>query len=110
MMCPIHCKALKLAVQEARSDHGNVGQMGASEERIVEQDGIAITPVESIHQVLHGVRHAAQMHRDVCRLRNQPAAAIENRAGEIQAVPDVGRERGTAQGCAHLLAQRLHTA
>ena len=86
-----------------RRDDGDIGQMRASGERIVENDDIALPPGS------HGAarrRNAgcqrAQMNRNVRGLGDQFAVAIENRARKIEPFFDVGRKPGALERLAHL--------
>src|SRR5262249_23170085 len=51
----------------------------------------------------HRERRRAEMHRDVRRLGDQPAGAVEERAREVPAFPDVRREARPAEHHPHLL-------
>ena len=54
----------------------------------------------------HRLAHRAQVHGDVRRVRDQSGVAVEHRAGEVEPLADVGRDRGAAQHRAHLLGDR----
>ena len=100
----------ELTADVQRRDEGDVRQVGAPEERIVEDHHVAGRPGQATDDVPHGKGHAAQVDRDVGRLRAQPAGRIEDRAREVEAVADVGREGRVAQHHAHLVADGLEPA
>jgi hypothetical protein len=55
---------------------------------------------------LDGLAHRAEVHRDVRCVRDQVAAGVEDRAGEIETLLDVDRVRGGAEALAHLFGDR----
>ena len=50
------------------------------------------------------------MHRHVIAHGDHPCLAVEDRAGIVAPLLDVGRERGAPQGRAHLLGNGMHGA
>ena len=78
--------------------------MIAALERIIDDDDVALCPVgKAIQDGLHACRHGAQMRRNVGRLRDQPPGAVEQGAGKVQALLDVGRIGRAPQRDAHFL-------
>ena len=59
------------------------------------------------HHGRDGVRHRAQMDGDVLRLRDHPAACVEQGGGTVAPLLDVGGERGAHEGRTHLFRDRL---
>jgi hypothetical protein len=94
----------QLAVDEQRRDQGHVGQVRPAEKRIVHDHHVPRGPLHTPDNLPHGIGHAAQVDRDVRGLSTQLAVGVEHRAGKVQAVLDVGRQGGTLQGGAHLIA------
>ena len=58
---------------------------------------------------LDRARHAAEVHRNVRRLRDQPARAVEDRARVVEPLLDVRRVRGAHERRAHLLGGTRRT-
>ncbi len=102
-------KALSRSSAKQRRNQGHIRQVGAAQEGIVEYDHITGPPLNPRHNPLHGVGHAAKMHRDVSGLGAEPALRIEYRTGEIEPVADIRRKGRIAQHRAHLVAHRLQT-
>ena len=50
------------------------------------------------------------MHRHMIAHGNDPSLRIEDRAGVIAALDDIGRDRGAAKRRAHLFGNRMHGA
>mmetsp|Transcript_38687 Transcript_38687/g.66886 ORF Transcript_38687/g.66886 Transcript_38687/m.66886 type:complete len:386 (-) Transcript_38687:1797-2954(-) len=95
-----------LAVVEDRRDNSDIRQVTASRElRMIRHQHITffqiVTPVLDL--IPDGLRHGSQMHWQVRGIGHKPAAGIEQRAGEIQALFDVHADRGALQRAAHLL-------
>ena len=88
---------------EHRRYHRHVGQMGAAQVGVVDHQEVAGAPVAAFHQVRHGVGHGAQVHGNVRGLGAEAAGGVEDGAGKIQPVLDVGRQRAGAQQGAHLV-------
>ena len=84
--------------------------MGATEKRIIEDHLVTRTPGDARDDTSHRKRHAAQVHRDVRGLRAQRTIDIEHRAGEVQAVADIGENaalRSTSPISPHTASRRL---
>ena len=90
---------------EARGDHGDVVEVGAAGERVVDHGLVARAhPVtEVLDDRGHRRGHRAQVHRDVLGLGQQPAPGVEHRGGAVGPFLDVGTERRALQHRAHLL-------
>ena len=50
-----------------------------------------------------GIRHGAEVDRDVLGLGDHPPAPVEERGRAVAALLDVGRERGADEHGAHLV-------
>ena len=98
----------RLLDMKHRIDRSHVWEMRATKVRIIQQDQVVWLPVEPLDDVRHGVRHAAEVHRDMRRLTKQPTVRIEHRTGVVEPVLDVRRERRAPQHYPHLVANRLH--
>ena len=97
-----------VAGDEDGQHHGDVGKMRSACIGIVEDGDVARRKDNRRDGCLHGHRHGAQMDRHVIAHRDYPALAVENGAGIIAPLFDIGRERGAAQGGAHLLGNGMH--
>ena len=97
----------KRLVMKYRCDHRDIGQVGAAEKRVIEDHLVSRTPGDARDDVSHRKRHAAQVHRDVSGLRAQGTIDIEHRAGEVQAIADIGRKCGVAQDQPHFAAHGI---
>ena len=105
-------------VVEHRHDHGDIGQVRAAPEGIVDRIGIAApqpAPVARLSILARAthfehardtVAHASKVHGDVRRIGDQRAGRIEQRAGEIEPFLDVYRGCGVLQHHAHFLGNR----
>ena len=85
--------------------HRHVGQVRPARERVVQDPDLAG------RRVMGGdcgdrVGHRAEVDGDVLRLRDHPAALVEERSRAVPALLDVGGERGANQHGAHLLRDR----
>jgi hypothetical protein len=75
----------------------------AALEGVVDDDDVAFLPGgEAVENGEHAGWHRAQVGRDVGRLRNHAPRAVENRAGKIEPLFDVGRVGRASQCNAHL--------
>ncbi len=110
MMSTVGDKSEQLSVDKQRCDHGDVRQVSTAEEGIVNHHHVAVSPAQTTDDIAHGIGHTAEVNRNMRRLGTELAPGIEDRAGEIETVLDVGREGGAAQHRPHLLADRLDTA
>ena len=88
-------------------DKGDVGQVRAAQERIVEHHHITGTPVQVLDNIGHRIGHTTQMHGYMRRLRAELSVLIEYRAGIIQPILDIGGKRRVLQHRAHFVTNRL---
>ena len=74
-------------------------------EGVVGHDHVARTRVlgEACEHRAHRRSHGAQVDGNVGRVGDQPARGVEDRAGVVEALLDVGRHRGVAKHRTHLL-------
>jgi len=78
-------------VQEDGGDEGDVGQVGAAEVGIVEDDDIAGLPVVEYGEGGgDAVGHGAEVGGDVGGLGDEAPGAVEEGAGEVEALFYVG--------------------
>jgi hypothetical protein len=91
--------------QEHGRDDGQVGQVRAAAVGIVEQHGVARSHRHALDRGLDAHRRRAQVDRQVRGLADHAPAAVEERAGEVAPLADVGRERGAQERRAHLLGR-----
>ena len=86
-------------IVEHRRHHRDVRQVRAARARIVA--GVhrprAAAPAPSASERAHRLAHRPEVHRNVRRVRDQPAARVEHRAREVEPLADVGRHRGAPQ-------------
>ena len=84
---------------EYRRDDGDVRQVGAAVERVVQRDDVAglqrKAPV--IEDGADALAHRAEVDRDVRRVGHQIAVGVEDGAGEVQTFLDVHAHRGVLQ-------------
>ena len=97
------------AGQENRGHHGHVGQMRSARERVVQDRDVTGTERHGGDRRAHGQRRRPQVDGNVRRLRDQPAAGVEQRAREVTSLLDVGRQRRAAEDDAHLLRDGRQT-
>ncbi len=90
------------AVEDGR-DAGDVGQVRSAVIGIVDQDEVAVLEGQGGQGGLHGQGHGPEMDGDVRALGQRLAALVEDGAGIVLALLDVGGEGGAAQDGAHLL-------
>ncbi len=95
---------------EHRNDHRDVGQMRTAAVGIVQHISVAAldpAPVPSltarVDDRADALTHRTQVNRNVRRVGDQRAVAVEDRAGEIEPLLDVHAGRGRLQRDAHLL-------
>jgi hypothetical protein len=91
--------------EDGAGDEGHVGQVGAARVRVVEDRDLARLEPEP-HDGRDRVGHRAEVDRDVLRLRDHPAALVEQRRRAVASLLDVRRERRADQDGAHLLRDR----
>ena len=73
-------------------------------EGVVDDHQVAFFPGgEAVEDGQHAGGHGAQVRRDVGGLGDEAAGAVEERAGEVQALLDVGRIGCALERNAHLL-------
>ena len=94
-----------VGVDVGGGDEGDVGQVGAAEIGVVEDDDVAGPEAvgESLEGSLDGCRHRAQVDRLVRGLGDHFGGGIEEGAGEVLALLHVGGVAGALKCHAHLL-------
>ncbi len=102
---PAGREAEQLAGGEDRGDQGDVGQVGAALEGVVEDPHIA-RGLLAVEHGRHGVGHGPQVNGDVLGLHDELAGGVEERRGAVAPLLDVRRVRGPDEDRAHLLAGR----
>lgn len=85
---------------------GDVRQMAAPAEGIVDNKDVAGGEGVAAKGMGHGAGHGAEMNRDVGGLGDQVAVSVENGAGEILAFLDVGGKRRAGEDDSHLFGNR----
>jgi hypothetical protein len=68
---------------------GDIRQVGSAGEGIVQHEGVAGIRIQRHHR-RHGIRHGAQVHRDVGRLRDHLPVGVEHRRRGVPALAHVG--------------------
>ena len=96
-------KKLELAAEEDGGDAGDVGQVGPAPVGIVEDDEIALLEGHGPERGLDGQGHGPEVDRDMRALGQRFAVPVEEGAGEILALLDVGGEGRPAEDGAHFL-------
>ena len=91
------------AVGEHGGDDGDVREVRAAGEGVVEDPGVARRLV-LVEYGRHGGGHRSQMHRDVLGLHHQLALGVEEGSGGVAALLDVGRVGRADEHHAHLVA------
>ncbi len=98
---------------EPRHNHGYVGQVRSAVIWRVENIDIAgpnAAPVAAVPACGDDgpdrIAHRSEMHRNMRRIGDQRAVAIEQRTGKIQPLLDVHRSCGVLQRNSHLLGNR----
>ena len=93
--------------QEDGGDQGDVGEMGAAAEGIVEDDDVAgLHAGDVVNGGADGHRHGAEMDGEMIALGDGAAYRIVDRAGVVEALFNVRAEAGAAEGDAHLFGDR----
>ena len=89
-----------------RRHHGDVGKMAPAQIGVVEHDHVprAEGAAVGLHGGADGGGHGTQVDGHVGRLGHHLALGVEEGAGEVPALLDVGRVGGALKGHAHLLA------
>ena len=90
-------------------DERDVGKMRAAGERVVDDEDLAGRGLALAHGG-DGLRHRAEMYRDVLGLGDHPAVAVEERGRAVAALLDVRGEGGADERRAHLLRDRAERA
>ena len=107
VVCAVgHVAEELLGVIEHRADHGDVRQMRAAVAGMVGDDHVAGAKRLAKRNRAHTEAKGPEMHRNVRRVDNKLAVAIEQRAGVVETFLDVGRDRGALQQLPHLLDDR----
>ena len=98
------------AVDEDRLHHHDVGQVrAAARVRVVADEDVAFAHVRERMACRHVLDHAhqrAEMHRDVHRLAQRAAAAVEEARGAVAPLLHVRRVGRAHERLAHLLDDR----
>jgi hypothetical protein len=94
------------AVFEDRGDHGHVRQMGAAEGGVVGHHDIPLLHGDRLPEAAHAEAQGAQVDGDVRGVDHQLARRVEQGAGEIEALLDVGGDGGALEHFAHLPGDR----
>ncbi len=96
---PVACRI------EDRGDDGDIGEVRASVVRRVQHEDIAGPQASRVvtQHCPNAVAHGPEVHGHVRRICDQVAAAIEQRAREVESLLDVDRVRRVLQHRAHLL-------
>ena len=90
-------------VVEHGRDERDIGQMRAAERRMIGDDRVAFARRKASHDLPDADAERAEMDRDMRGADHQPSLGIEQCAGKIEPLPDVGGERGAAEQRAHFL-------
>ena len=107
VMSAVCREAEQLAFREQGRDQRHIGQVRAAQVGVVHDDHVAGPPLQLRNDAAHGVSHAAQVHRNVGGLGAQQTLRVEQGAGEVQPVLDVGGDGAALQYGAHFRAERL---
>ena len=102
---------LPLAAGEHRAHDGDVRQVRAAGVGRVQHPGAAAAEFARVRgdDGAHARAHGAEVNGHVRRVRDERAAGVEQRAGEIEPLADVDRDGRRLQHGAHLL-RHLHEA
>ena len=95
-------EAEELAPFEHGADQRDVRQVGAAAVGVVEDPEVAVVVLLADDRG-DGVRHRAEVHRDVLGLHDELAARVEERRRAVVALGDVGRVGRADQDRAHLV-------
>src|SRR5271167_2692333 len=77
--------------------------MSASAKGILEDDGVAGFHRDMIDGCTNGKRHGAKVHEQMIALRDGLTGCVVNGARVVEALFDIWRETGAAEGHSHLL-------
>ena len=103
---PVRDKADELARCEHGRHQGHVGEVGAAQVGVVDDGDVSLAPGRKGRDGRHRLGHGAEVHGDVGGLRDHLAVGIEDGAGEVSALADVGRVARPPERHAHLLRGR----
>ena len=84
--------------------------MGAAGVGVVEDGDVAFAEGEGFHDGLDGVGHGAEVNGHVVAHGDDALMAVEEGAGVVAALLDVGRDGGAAEGGAHLFGDGVDGA
>ena len=96
--------------EEDGQNHGDVRKVSAAGVGVVEDGDVAGREVDCGDGGRNRHGHGAEMHGHMVAHGDDTRPAVEDCAGVVAAFFDVGRERGAAQGCAHLLGDGVDGA
>ena len=105
---PAHVRVVRAGNGETElgpRDERHVGEVRSAGEGIVDDEDIAELGPTLAHR-RDGLRHRAQVNRDVLGLRDHSAVGREERRRAVSPLLDVGGERGADEHGAHLLRDR----
>ena len=91
--------------QKRRHHHGNIGQVRAPEEGVVKNHRIPRRPGELAHHVAERVGHASEVHGNMGGLGEKSALGVEERAGVVEPILNIGRQRRAPKHDPHLFAK-----
>ena len=94
---------LPALAQKHAGNCGDVRQMRAATERIIDQNQITRLEVKGLQGELDGERHGTQMHRHVIAHGDGAPVFVIYSAGIIPPLLNVGAEGSAAQDCPHFL-------
>ena len=76
---------------ENRGYHGDIGKVRAAEKRVITDNHISRRNTGNLPGNLsHALAHGPEMNWNVRGIGNQPAGGVEDGAGEIKPLPDIG--------------------
>ena len=90
-------------------DDREVRKVCSTRVRVVEDPGLPRRGILLANRG-DGLRHRAEVNRDVLGLRDHAPFLVEERGRAVAALLDVGGERGADEHCAHLLGDRAEAA
>ena len=90
-----------------RGHQSDVGQVRTARERIVDHGDVTAAKIQALDCGLHRHRHRAKMHRHVIAHGNDLGVAIEDRAGIIATLADIGRKGAAPQRFADFFGDRV---
>ncbi len=92
--------------REHRRHDGHVGQVGPAVSGMVGHQDVARLHRQRVAQPAYAQAETAQVDGNVRRVHHQLAPSVEEGAGEIQPLLDVGRDGGPPQALAHFHGDR----